>query len=92
MINNVQPLNIEFQKGYLWDTLCIDWEEVMITYNGNEIMMPRWLFVPMIDKLRTRGIMKNHYETTIMLKQGRNWLNLKGNQITSEPQVINDTK
>ena len=64
----------------------------MITYNGNEIIIPRRLFVPMIDKFRTRSTMKRHYETTIMVKQGRNWLNLKGNQITAEPQVINENE
>ena len=36
--------------------------------------------------------MKRHFETTIMVKQGRNWLNLKGNQITAEPHVINETE
>ena len=50
MINNVHPLNIEIEKGYLWDTICINWDEVMITYNGDEIVMPSRLLVPIIDK------------------------------------------
>ena len=33
--------NIKLNKNYIWDTLEIDWKEVTLTFNGNEINLPR---------------------------------------------------
>ena len=33
--------NIKLNKNYIWDTLEIDWKEVTVTFNENEINLPR---------------------------------------------------
>ena len=32
--------NIKFKKNWIWDVLEIDWKEVKMTLNGNEINLP----------------------------------------------------
>ena len=67
--------NVTTEKGWIWDTLCIDWQEVTISYNRKTIITPSRIIIPLVDKVRTRNLLKQDYDPIIMVKQGRNWLN-----------------
>ena len=46
--------NIKLNKNYLWDTLEIEWKEVMVTFNGNKIDLPRVVIIKLQDKFKIR--------------------------------------
>ena len=46
--------NIKLIKNYLWDTLEIDWKEVIVTFNGNKIDLPRVVIIKLKDKIKAR--------------------------------------
>ena len=48
--------NIKLNKNYLWDTLEIDWKEVMVTFNGNKIDLPKVVIIKLQDKIKVRKI------------------------------------
>ena len=49
--------NIKLNKNYLWYTLKIDWKEVMMTFNGNKIDLPRVVIIKLQDKIKVRRLM-----------------------------------
>ena len=49
--------NIKLNKNYLWDTFKIDWEEVMVTFNGNKIDLHREVIIKLQDKIKVRRLM-----------------------------------
>ena len=52
------PENIKFKKNWIWDVLEIDWKEVSMTLNGNEINLPSSVVLP----FRARNSLgNNHY-------------------------------
>ena len=46
--------NIKLNKNYIWDTLVIDWKEVKVTFNENEINLPRVVTIKLQDKIKVR--------------------------------------
>ena len=54
------PENIRFKKNWIWDVLEIDWKEISMTLNGNEINLPSSVIVPFIAKFRARKLPKNN--------------------------------
>ena len=44
------PECIGFKKNCIWDILEIDWREVRVTLNGNEINLPTSIIIPFRDK------------------------------------------
>ena len=46
--------NIKLNKNYLWDTLEIDWKEVIVTFNGNKIDLPSIVIIKLKDKFKIR--------------------------------------
>ena len=48
------PENIKFKKNWIWDVLEIDWKEVNMTLNRNEINLPTSVILPFTDKFRAR--------------------------------------
>ena len=49
--------NIKLNKNYIWDTLEIDWKEVIVTFNENEINLPRVVTIKLQDKVKVRHLM-----------------------------------
>ena len=41
----LKPENIKLYTNYLWDMLEIDWKEVMVTFNGNKVSLPRVVMI-----------------------------------------------
>ena len=56
----------------------IDWKEISMTLNGNEIDMPSSMIVPFGDKFRARKLItKQLLLLQVMLKQGKTWFTLE---------------
>ena len=71
------PENVKLKKHWIWDTLEIDWSEVSITLNDNEINLPRSMVIVFREKYRARKLLRKHpLLFYIMLKQGKTWFSL----------------
>ena len=46
------PEDIKLKKNWIWDILEIDWKEVKMTLNGNEINLLTSVIIPFGDKFR----------------------------------------
>ena len=69
--------NINLNKNYIWDTLEIDSKEVTVTFNENEINLPRVVTIKLQYKIRVRQLMKRQpLLFHLMLKQGITWYTL----------------
>ena len=49
--------NIKLNKNYIWDTLEIDWKKVTVTFNENEINLPRVDTIKLQDTIKVRCLM-----------------------------------
>ena len=66
-----------FIQNYIWDTLEIDWKEVSLTFNDNQINLPKVVTIKLKDKIKIRCLMKKELLLfDIMLKQGITWFTL----------------
>ena len=73
----LNPENVKFKKNWIWDVLEIDWSDVSITLNVNEINLPRSVIIPFKEKYRARKLLRKHLLLFyIMLKQGKTWFSL----------------
>ena len=54
----LKPENIKLNKNYIWDTLEIDWKDVIVTFNDNKINLPRISTIKLRDKIKIRCMMK----------------------------------
>ena len=50
--------NIKFKKHWILNVLKIDWKEVKMTLNGNEINLPMSVVLPFRDKFRARNLIR----------------------------------
>ena len=41
IMGTLKAENIKLHKNYIWDTLEIDWKEVTVTFNKNEIQFAK---------------------------------------------------
>ena len=74
----VTPENIKFKKNWIWDVLEIDWKEISMTLNGNEIDLPSSVIVPFRDNFRVRKLIRKQLVLLhIMLKQGNNFQSIQ---------------
>ena len=69
----LNPENMKLKKNWIWDVLEIDWSDVSITLNDNEINLPRSVIIPFKERYRARKLPLLFY---IMLKQGKMWFSL----------------
>ena len=55
----------------------IDWSDISITLNNNEIGLPSSVIIPFTERYRARRLLRKHLLLFyIMLKQGKTWLSL----------------
>ena len=70
--------NIKLNRNYLWDTLEIDWKEVTVTFNDNDIELPRIVAIRIWDKIKVRRLMNREpLIFHVMIRQGITWSNLE---------------
>ena len=66
----LKPEDIKLNKNYLWDTLEINWNEIKLSFNGNEIDLPKIITIKMQDKIRIRRMINKEIQNFhIMIKQ-----------------------
>ena len=66
--------DIRLNKNYLWDTLEINWDKIKLSFNSNEIKLPKLVTIKKQDKMRVKGMMsKETRNFHIMIKQGMMW-------------------
>ena len=73
----LNPENVKLKKNWIWDVLEIDWSDISITLNDNEINLPRSVIIPFKERYRARKLLRKHLLLFyIMLKQGKMWFSL----------------
>ena len=71
------PENVKLKKNWIWDVLEIDWSDVSITLNENEVGLPSSVIIPFKERYRARRLLRKHpLLFYIMLKQGKTWFSL----------------
>ena len=79
------------EKFWIWDVLEIDWSDVRITLNDNEIHLPRSVIIPFREKYRARKLLRKHpLLFYIMLKQGKTWFSLVSEPISPSIAIDNN--
>ena len=74
----LKPEDIKLNKNYLWDTLEIKWNGIKLSFNGNEIDLPKIITIKMQDKIRVRRMINKETENFhLMTKQRITWYNLE---------------
>ena len=63
IVGSIHPLRIRgiltsedvrLKKNCIWDVLEVDWKDISMTLNGNEINFPSSVIIPFRDKFRVR--------------------------------------
>ena len=73
----LNPENVKLKKNWIWDVLEIDWSDVSITLNDNEIDLPSSVIIPFKERYRARRLLRKHpLLFYVMLKQGKTWFSL----------------
>ena len=70
--------DIKLNKNYLWDTLEINWDKIKLSFNSNEIKLPKLVTIKIQDNIRIRRMMSREMQNFhMMVKQGMMWYNLE---------------
>ena len=73
----LNPEHVRLEKNWIWDVLEIDWSDITITLNDNEIGLPSSVIIPFKGRYRARKLLRKHpLLFYIMLKQGKTWFSL----------------
>ena len=66
----LKPRDIKLNRNYLWDTLKINWNKTILTFNDNKIALPKIITIKMQDKIRVRRMInKEPLNFHMMIKQ-----------------------
>ena len=69
--------NVKLKKKWIRDVLEIDWSNISITLNDNEIDLPSSVIIPFKERYRARRLLRKHpLLFYVMLKQGKMWFSL----------------
>ena len=64
--------SVKLKKNWIWDVLEIDWSNINITLNDNDIDLPSSVIIPFKERNRARRLLRKHpLLFYIMLKQGK---------------------
>ena len=47
--------NTRFKTNWIWDVLEIEWQDISMTLNGNEINLPSSVVIPFRDKFSEKA-------------------------------------
>ena len=50
----LNPDNVKLKKNWIWDILEIDWSDISITLNDNEIDLPSSVIIPFQRKIQSK--------------------------------------
>ena len=67
---------IALQRSYIWDTLHIDWEGIVLTPGCQIVNVCERVSVPLIDRIRMRRVFLQAQDFNIMVQQGDTWLSV----------------
>ena len=56
----LNPENVKLKKNWIWDNLEIDWSDVSITLNDNEIDLLSLVIIPFNERYRARRLLRKH--------------------------------
>ena len=71
------PEKVKLKKNWILDVLEIDWSNISITLNENEIDLPSSVIIPFKERYRARRLLRKHLLLYyVMLKQGKTWFSL----------------
>ena len=69
--------NVKLKKNWIWDVLEIDWSDISIALNDNEIDLPSSKIIPFKERHRARRLIRKHPVLFyVMLKQGKTLFSL----------------
>ena len=51
----LKPEDIKLNKNYLWDMLEISWNGIKLSFNSNEIDLPKIITIKMQDKISQKN-------------------------------------
>ena len=69
--------DIKLNKDHLWDTLEINWNKIILTFN-DKIDLPKIITIKMRDKITMRRMInKEPLNFHMMVRQGITWYNLE---------------
>ena len=69
--------SVKLKKNWIWDVLEIDWSNINITLNNDEIDLPSSVIIPFKERYRARRLLRKYLLLFyIMLKQGKTWFSL----------------
>ena len=72
--------NVRFKRNWIWDVLEIDWNNIGMMLNGNDIDLPSSVAIPLRDKFRARKLIRRQLLFFhVMLKQGKTWFTVDHN-------------
>ena len=54
----LNPENVKLKKNWIWDILEIDWSNVSITLNENEVDLPSSVIIPFKERYRARRLLR----------------------------------
>ena len=64
--------SVKLKKNWIWDVLELDWSNVSIMLNDNEIDLPSSVIIPFKERYRARRLLRKHLLLFYaMLKQGK---------------------
>ena len=67
---SIKSEDIKLNRNYLWDTLEINWNKIIITFNDNKIDFPKIVTIKMRDKFRIRWLMNREpLNLHVMIRQ-----------------------
>ena len=70
--------HVRFKRNWIWDVLEIDWTDISMTLNGNEINLPSSVVILLRDTFRARKLLRKQLLLFhVMLKQGKTWFTLE---------------
>ena len=73
-MGSLQKEDIMLHRNKVWDILEIDWKNVTLMVNGNDINLPGSEIVPFGDKIKIRQMIRSKpLLLHLMLKQGQTW-------------------
>ena len=66
--------NVKLKKNWIWDILEVDWSNVSITLNENEVDLPSSVIISFKERYRARKLLRKQLLLFyVMLKQGKTW-------------------
>ena len=74
LTGNIQREDVTLHRNTISDILDIDWQNITVTINGNDINLPGSVIIPFRDKFKIRQMVRSRpLLLHLMLQQGQTW-------------------